>query len=402
MKVKIIGAGLSGLTTAYYLRKKLPDVEIEIIEKGDFPGGRLLSREFAGGLVELGAFMVMPWYKHYRALLKDLNLLEELQDYKDFKQIYARPQYSGLIASLKFFASIIPTALKGGLNINMPNPEIWQHEKSSNYYQSSGAYASMERINDILSVYTYPNLNQFASSVYFPFAFKMEATKSWDNLARLKRGSSSLIDALYNANVHNNVSIKFGETWDGQVAKDEQVVIAANLDSKLWQSTLGIELDVKYTQFLMAIVELESNITELGPDWHIYYNKNNPAKWLQINGIGNCQALFGTNRPSLLLSMRVADHSIYAEEKKAEFESIIKNMLSDIFPSSKVAQVVEILKWDKAMPMTSNKDIIQARAAAKAKNIILAGDTFGFPCMENAIQSGVEASIRVYNAHKLY
>ena len=53
-KVAVIGGGLSGLAFAYYLKRHRADYEIRIFEREDIPGGKALTVEENGFLVEFG------------------------------------------------------------------------------------------------------------------------------------------------------------------------------------------------------------------------------------------------------------------------------------------------------------------------------------------------------------
>jgi oxygen-dependent protoporphyrinogen oxidase len=45
MKIAIIGAGVSGLSLAYYLRKYSPETEIVVYEQADRVGGNAQTQE---------------------------------------------------------------------------------------------------------------------------------------------------------------------------------------------------------------------------------------------------------------------------------------------------------------------------------------------------------------------
>jgi len=54
MRIGIVGAGLSGLATAFYAARARPDVELVIFESGPRPGGALQTHEVDGFLFEAG------------------------------------------------------------------------------------------------------------------------------------------------------------------------------------------------------------------------------------------------------------------------------------------------------------------------------------------------------------
>jgi oxygen-dependent protoporphyrinogen oxidase len=55
MKIAIIGGGISGLTTAFYIRQKNPKVSITLFEKDSELGGKMKTREVEGFLFEEGS-----------------------------------------------------------------------------------------------------------------------------------------------------------------------------------------------------------------------------------------------------------------------------------------------------------------------------------------------------------
>ena len=60
MKIKIIGAGFSGLTLAYYLQKRSPEYhQIQIIEASSGPGGLIHSKQFEGYQLETAANAIL-------------------------------------------------------------------------------------------------------------------------------------------------------------------------------------------------------------------------------------------------------------------------------------------------------------------------------------------------------
>ena len=54
MRIGIVGAGLSGLATAFYAGRARPDVELVVFESGPRPGGALQTHEVGGFLFEAG------------------------------------------------------------------------------------------------------------------------------------------------------------------------------------------------------------------------------------------------------------------------------------------------------------------------------------------------------------
>ncbi|MFM7149250.1 MAG: FAD-dependent oxidoreductase, partial [Gemmataceae bacterium] len=53
-RVLIVGAGISGLSLAYFLRQKIPDLNLFVLEKSEEPGGKIWTRKQGGFIVEGG------------------------------------------------------------------------------------------------------------------------------------------------------------------------------------------------------------------------------------------------------------------------------------------------------------------------------------------------------------
>lgn len=72
--VVIVGGGLAGLTTAYYLLNGSQNVRVTIIEAEDRLGGRIFTPTINGNKIDVGAFLIVPFYKEFKKLLKGLGL----------------------------------------------------------------------------------------------------------------------------------------------------------------------------------------------------------------------------------------------------------------------------------------------------------------------------------------
>jgi oxygen-dependent protoporphyrinogen oxidase len=55
MKIAVVGGGISGLATAFYIRQKNPDVSITLFEKDEQLGGKMKTKEVDGFLFEEGS-----------------------------------------------------------------------------------------------------------------------------------------------------------------------------------------------------------------------------------------------------------------------------------------------------------------------------------------------------------
>ena len=74
-KVLIIGGGISGLTTAYWLHKS--GLDVTVLEKGDRAGGSIRTVKDNGYLIECGPNSTLDLYKEADDLCDSLGLSEE-------------------------------------------------------------------------------------------------------------------------------------------------------------------------------------------------------------------------------------------------------------------------------------------------------------------------------------
>lgn len=70
--ILIIGAGLSGLCLAYYLRTM--KIKVSLVEGRSRPGGRIYTLRDKGASLEMGATWLGPQHSELQKLLKELNL----------------------------------------------------------------------------------------------------------------------------------------------------------------------------------------------------------------------------------------------------------------------------------------------------------------------------------------
>jgi protoporphyrinogen/coproporphyrinogen III oxidase len=76
MKVIIIGAGTSGLSAAYSLRKK--GIDVLCLEEKSFAGGRTASRNRDGYILDTGAQFFFRYYHTFFRLSRELGLADDL------------------------------------------------------------------------------------------------------------------------------------------------------------------------------------------------------------------------------------------------------------------------------------------------------------------------------------
>lgn len=72
--IAIIGAGIGGTSSAYYLRQKFgKDVKIDVFERQEV-GGRLATLNVEGQDFEAGGSIIHPLNLHMKRFVKDLGM----------------------------------------------------------------------------------------------------------------------------------------------------------------------------------------------------------------------------------------------------------------------------------------------------------------------------------------
>lgn len=74
--VAVVGGGISGLSAAYTLKKA--DINAVVLEKENFPGGRMSSETVQGYLIDKGAYTLPDFYPRLMRMLDELNLKTRL------------------------------------------------------------------------------------------------------------------------------------------------------------------------------------------------------------------------------------------------------------------------------------------------------------------------------------
>jgi oxygen-dependent protoporphyrinogen oxidase len=77
-RIVIVGAGISGLATAFYLQQQRPDAEITILEISQYAGGLIRTHQKENYLVEHGPACINSDHQHTMKLCHQLGILDRL------------------------------------------------------------------------------------------------------------------------------------------------------------------------------------------------------------------------------------------------------------------------------------------------------------------------------------
>ncbi len=77
-RVAIVGGGISGLSTAFRIRQRLPEAELLVLEAGERLGGSMATRQVSGYRIETGPNGFLDNKPHTLELVRDLGLEDRL------------------------------------------------------------------------------------------------------------------------------------------------------------------------------------------------------------------------------------------------------------------------------------------------------------------------------------
>ena len=208
-KVIIVGGGLAGLSAAYELSRQ-EGLEIHLIEEDSRLGGRVHACTINGQGVDVGGFLVYPWYECYHELIEDLGLSDELikvPEIRDYlvNDSHSKDEYHENMAlsfkeMVEIFLKIFPKALT---DRDPTNPELdaYKYRTVEDYLKSLDS--EPERTDYLTSVFdTYLQGYCYGSVTEHKIAFM--ASTLFQNMMHgdvhsasyLKCGSNVFIDAL--------------------------------------------------------------------------------------------------------------------------------------------------------------------------------------------------------------
>ncbi|WP_430971940.1 protoporphyrinogen oxidase [Sunxiuqinia rutila] len=249
-KVAVIGAGLTGLTTAYYLQKK--GIDVQIFERADHVGGVIQTRSENGFLYENGPSTGVLGQPEAAALIEDLGGACELEiadEDAKFRWIWKDDRWhaipSGLLGGIKTplftwydkFRILGEPFRKPGTNPNETLAELVRRRMGESFLKYAidpfilGVYSGDPA--KLVVKYALPklyNLEQtYGSFIGGSIKKAKEPKTDWDKKATkevfsMKGGLSSLINALNSAIGEEHIHLSLTDLKVAQAAEKYQLM----------------------------------------------------------------------------------------------------------------------------------------------------------------------------------
>lgn len=254
MKIGIIGAGLSGLTCAWYLKKNSID-DITIFESSEKAGGKLRTDRIDGFQLDRGFQVLLPAYPETKKVLDyDKLQLQRFQKgsliYKNGKQIPFYDPENGFTALLKtvvngpgsFIDKLVLLKLRWTLS-RLSVEDIFNSKKTISSLEYLSELGFIERIIDDFWIPFYQGVflenTLETDSRMLQFTFKMFAEAG---AAVPKEGMGAipyqLVDYIGEDKIRINTKVLLFDrrsitTSDGKMESFDKVVLACNINKNV-------------------------------------------------------------------------------------------------------------------------------------------------------------------------
>ncbi len=402
IKIVIVGAGLSGLTTAYKLSKR-GNYNVTLLEKSDYLGGRVRTVKVNNIDVNVGGFIIFPWYKYLRDFIRELDLENKLIKFNPLSNFWLINEEFIRNNSLKFNLSLYQKIL---LFLKFL-PYIFNYPTL--FYKPKGNEMTSEVLQKVVPKthtlyrvikaffegFTYQSLNKLpfknVVSVFYMILFggnvnKSEMFNSNELILTLKnRLISKNVNILTSKNVtsivNNEVSCSDGSIYE----YDKLILATPNLEFFKHLTNIS-EFDT--THFYAVIIELNEELKINNQEWSSSFHEPIGLDY-EITSMINLEWMTfkKLNRKYILVNLKSLKR---VELSKKEISNVLQSEIYRIFKKYTIEKIHNITYWEKNMPVINNSDINSLRGIQGKNNIYFTGDFMSFPSMESAVYNAME------------
>ncbi len=419
-KVVIIGGGISGLSTAFYLHKFAKEpLDITIIEKDPSFGGRVKTVMADGSPIDLGAFMIFPFYKAFRALAKELGLGHSFNKVTATREFYQLEPSGKLIADkdLPLSSKLIPLKLATRFLLPMIEGKAGFHEPDISAFKDTNTtllyshyFKDSEPIQEILhdevfQAYGYAPLRQLPPAFYAAVAEALSTHGYFNFVHTLEGGTGEIIkklgEAVLEAQVKvvrgsaNSVTGKTVSMADGSMISAD-VVVFATLPIVLMADLDGFKQDVTYSRFFTAVVRMKDIPSVQGENsWEVIYCRlDESLKTAQLASIAQCSCYSKLDGKHLLINLHCGSASDEAYTVE-HYKEVAAAELKRFFPDDEIEEIVASQDWPQTMPIVNGRFLNEIHGRQGVGGHYFAGDYTGIPCLETAVYSGRKIAKRI-------
>ncbi len=411
-KVIVVGAGLAGLSAAYHLSRD-PETEVTLLEARDRIGGRVHTDHVRGVEIDLGGFLVFPWYTRYRALCDELGISDELRkvpecrtytDLGDRQLITERDLDLKLRDVVHVIAKSLPGAFLAG-DLHHPKLDFYERrtiDECIDHWENDPTKAKIYKqlVDTICQGYCYAPIDEYKAAFAVPIYPQTLLRGAAQDSDLLRHGSDELPKALFDAYRRQGGSAELAcevtrvEPGRLQTSRGEReadaVIFAATADQPLFDDLLPtVTGRISYTRFVTAVVATNAPYHPEVGDWGAIFFAPRDDGRAQVLSMISLEKLYDTSelRSHYTVNVRVpagAAHLSQDEIRSAVDELLPKGITVDTIPT--------VAEWPQAMPISSEAVVETVRALQGIGGRYFAGDFLGCPSMEVAVRTGIDAA----------
>jgi protoporphyrinogen oxidase len=402
-KITIIGAGLAGLAAAYEL-VKTQKFQVTILEERNRIGGRTHTVAPNGTPIDVGGFIIYPWYETFHRIAKELgcdNAMIPIPKNEIFynylnkkKWISEKDVPISLTTKGRIAKKLLPLFLK---NLDVANPHITKTtNKTTRVFLDEalplpGDEPFKTYFDSICQGYCYPSIDEFQLAFLLPM---------WGNNIFFGDIHSSSYYPQGMQTLHRSLEESIQK--QGGTIQTNTKVLAVNKDSvKTTQGTVStdysvithpLHAEVPFTRFLTLTVVCKGKTSiNNKEDWGALFLHPDTCHKQNILSIINNHVLYGKKAKNIL-TLNIKLHAKKELEENTLDKKQVFEELQNIFPKLSSCTITSSTFWNHTMPIANATYITQIKKVQGKNNIFYAGDYLGSPSMETALATGVHAA----------
>lgn len=271
-KVAIIGAGITGLSAAYYLSKH-DDIEIDLFEKENRAGGKIRTHRRDGYTIELGPESYLARKTAMTELAEEIGMGDELvRNSTGQSYIYSNNKLSALPKGAvlgvptelgPFLTTDLVSAggkLTAGLDLFKKPAPLYTDVSVGGFFRRrlgddvlenmiepllSGIYAT--NIDELSLMSTFPYFKEreekYGSLIKGAIAEKPKSTgkpagKKQGQFLQFENGLQSFVDQLLKVNTERGVNVRFESDVESIDKKDAAYTLRVNGETKVYDNII--------------------------------------------------------------------------------------------------------------------------------------------------------------------
>lgn len=404
ISVIIVGAGLSGLAAAYELSKD-KRFAITLLEERDHVGGRAHAVTVNNTAVDVGGFIIYPWYKSFRRVLSELRITKKLRPLPKLDILYdltgdgiflSETNIPISAATKGRMAIKLLPAFLNNLDVAHPNIERFNEISVRAFLQENVPAvddALLETYVDIICQgYCYPPISEYRAAFMIPMMGNNLFSGDIRTADYFPKGMNEMLSALERAlmrrgvDIQKNISVK-------SIKKHRVITKDKTLDADAIIVSHPVDVKIPFTRFVTVTVLCDASLAlnENAP-WGALFLHPTTCTSPNILSVINTEQLYGKKLSNTLtLNIKLSDTE-KAPVANAAYAKHITEQLKNLFPLITKATITSFTLWNHTMPLSDAKTIQMLRENQGKDGIYYAGDYLGCPSMETAVATGIDAA----------